>query len=144
MRLAVLTHFVPDSYPPPQSPLFVKVFIFHTPELIPTDHLPDCAIAIDVLRATSTMATALAAGAEAVQVFSSMDELMQVSEHWLPDKRLRAGERGGAKVQGCELGNSPLDCIPEQVSGKRLFMSTTNGTRCLTQIQAAKTVLAAA
>lgn len=90
------------------------------------------------------MATALAAGAEAVQVFSSMDELMQVSEQWTPDQRLRAGERGGAKVAGCDLGNSPLDCTPERVGGKRLFMSTTNGTRCLTQIQTAKTVLAAA
>lgn len=122
----------------------VKVFIFHTPELIPTGAQPDCAIAIDVLRATSTISTALAAGAEAVQAFSSMDELMRVSEQWPPDKRLRAGERGGATVEGCDLGNSPLACTPERVGGKRLFMSTTNGTRCLEKIQQAKTVLAAA
>jgi 2-phosphosulfolactate phosphatase len=122
----------------------VKVFIFHTPELIPMDHQPDCAIAIDVLRATSTISTALAAGAEAVQAFSSMDELMRVSEQWPSGQRLRSGERGGATVAGCELGNSPLACTPELVSGKRLFMSTTNGTRCLEKIQQAKTVLAAA
>lgn len=90
------------------------------------------------------MATALVAGAEAVQVFSSIDELMQVSERWSPDKRLRAGERGGGKVAGCDLGNSPLDCTPELVAGKRLFISTTNGTRCLERIQKAETVLAAA
>jgi len=122
----------------------VKLFVFHTPELTPTESLPDCAIAIDVLRATTTMATALAAGAEAVQVFSSIDELMQVSEHWSPQKRLRAGERGGATVEGCDLGNSPLDCTPELVEGRRLFISTTNGTRCLERIQDAKTVLTAA
>jgi 2-phosphosulfolactate phosphatase len=122
----------------------VKVSVFHTPELTPTDHNPDCAIAIDVLRATTTMATALAAGAEAVQAFSSMDELMQVSEQWAPDKRLRAGERGGSKVSGCDLGNSPLDCTPNVVQGRRLFISTTNGTRCLERIQDAETVLAAA
>lgn len=122
----------------------MKLFVFHTPELIPTDIVPNCAIAIDVLRATSTIATALAAGAEAVQVFSSMDELMQVSEQWVPDKRLRAGERGGAKVAGCDLGNSPLDCTADLVAGKRLFISTTNGTRCLEQIQNAETVIAAA
>jgi len=40
----------------------VKLFIYHTPELTPTDHLPDCAIAIDVLRATTTISTALNAG----------------------------------------------------------------------------------
>jgi 2-phosphosulfolactate phosphatase len=122
----------------------VKVYIYHTPELIPTTQPPDCAIAIDVLRATSTIATALAAGAEAVQAFSSMDDLMQVSQQWSPDKRLRAGERGGKTVEGCDLGNSPLDCTPERVGGKRLFISTTNGTRCLSQIEQARTVLAAA
>jgi len=136
---------VPLLIPIPHShSLLVKIFIFHTPELVPPDHQPDCAIAIDVLRATSTISTALAAGAEAVQAFSSMDELMRVSEQWSPEKRLRAGERGGATVEGCELGNSPLACTPELVSGKRLFMSTTNGTRCLEKIQNAKTVLAAA
>lgn len=122
----------------------MKLSIFHTPELVPADTVPACAIAVDVLRATTTMATALAAGAEAVQVFSSMDELMQTSEHWSSEKRLRAGERGGAKVSGCDLGNSPLDCTPEVVEGRRLFISTTNGTRCLTRIQAAATVLTAA
>lgn len=122
----------------------VKLFTFHTPELTPSESLPDCAIAVDVLRATTTMATALAAGAEAVQVFSSIDQLMQVSEQWPFEKRLRAGERGGAKVPGCDLGNSPLDCTPEVVGGRRLFISTTNGTRCLERVQGAKTVLTAA
>lgn len=106
--------------------------------------MPDCAIAVDVLRATTTMATVLAAGGEAVQVFSDLDQLMQVSEKWPAEKRLRAGERGGAKVAGFDLGNSPLDCTPEQVQGRRLFISTTNGTRALQRVQAAPTVLAAA
>jgi 2-phosphosulfolactate phosphatase len=90
------------------------------------------------------MATVLAAGGEAVQVFSDLDQLMQVSEKWPAEKRLRAGERGGAKVAGFDLGNSPLDCTPEQVQGRRLFISTTNGTRALQRVQAATTVLAAA
>lgn len=106
--------------------------------------MPDCAIAIDVLRATTTIATALNAGAEAIQVFSDMEKLMQVSEKWPADKRLRAGERGGAMVQGCDLGNSPLDCTPERVQGRRLFISTTNGTRALQRVQDSSTVLAAA
>jgi 2-phosphosulfolactate phosphatase len=69
---------------------------------------------------------------------------MTVSEQWPSDKRLRAGERGGAKVAGFELGNSPLDCTAELVAGKRLFISTTNGTRALQRIQNAPIVLAAA
>jgi 2-phosphosulfolactate phosphatase len=122
----------------------VKLFIYHTPELTPTDKVPDCAIAIDVLRATTTIATALNAGAEAVQVFSDMEKLMQTSQEWPADKRLRAGERGGAMVAGCDLGNSPLDCTPERVQGRRLFISTTNGTRALQCVQNAPVVLAAA
>jgi 2-phosphosulfolactate phosphatase len=112
--------------------------------LTPTDKTPDCAIAVDVLRATSTIATVLASGGEAVQAFSDLDQLIAVSEKWPQEKRLRAGERGGAKVPGFELGNSPLDCTPEVVKGRRLFISTTNGTRALQRIQDSPNVLAAA
>jgi 2-phosphosulfolactate phosphatase len=122
----------------------VKVFVYHTPELTPSSHLPDCAVAIDVLRATTTIATALNAGAEAVQAFSEIDTLMRVSETWLPQKRLRAGERGGAPVEGCDMGNSPLDCTPELVAGKRLFISTTNGTRSLQRVEQSPCVITGA
>lgn len=122
----------------------MKLFVYHTPELTPAKNIADCAIAIDVLRATTTIVTALGVGAEAVQVFSDLDELMQVSESWAPEKRLRAGERGGSKVAGFDFGNSPLDCTPESLAGRRLFISTTNGTRALQQVQESPTVLAAA
>ena len=122
----------------------MKIFVYHTPELTPIDTVPECAIAVDVLRATSTMATVLAAGGEAVQVFSDLNQLMTVSEAWSPEKRLRAGERGGAKVAGFDLGNSPLDCTADLVAGRRLFISTTNGTRALQRIEKAPIVLAAA
>ncbi|MBF2025355.1 MAG: 2-phosphosulfolactate phosphatase family protein [Oscillatoriales cyanobacterium C42_A2020_001] len=122
----------------------MKLSIFHTPELTPTSKIADCAIAVDVLRATSTMVTALAAGAEAVQVFSDLEQLVKVSEHWSPDKRIRAGERGGSQVEGFDFGNSPLACTPERMKGRRLFISTTNGTRALQCVQAAPMVLAAA
>jgi 2-phosphosulfolactate phosphatase len=65
----------------------VKLFIYHTPELTPTDTLPDCAVVIDVLRATSTIATALKVGAEAVQTFSSLEELMKAGKQWPKEKR---------------------------------------------------------
>jgi 2-phosphosulfolactate phosphatase len=122
----------------------MKLFVYHTPELTPDNALPNCAIAVDVLRATSTIVTALAAGAEAVQVFSDLDKLLQISEAWAPEKRIRAGERGGGKVEGFDFGNSPLDCTPDRVAGCRLFISTTNGTRALTRVQNAETVLAGA
>jgi len=122
----------------------VKLFLYHTPEEVPGDGSPACAVAIDVLRATSTMAAALEAGAEAIQVFSNIDDLLSTGASWPADKRLLAGERGGAKVDGCDLGNSPLDHSAERSQGKRLFMSTTNGTRCLKQIEHAPMVITAA
>lgn len=123
----------------------MKLFVYHTPESVPQGGaLPDCAIAVDVLRATSTIATALNAGAEGVQAFSDLKTLMDVSESWNPTHRIRIGERGGKMVEGFDLGNSPLQCTPERVKDARIFISTTNGTRSLACIQAAKTVLTAA
>ena len=122
----------------------MQLFVYHTPELTPQDSLPECAVVIDVLRATTTIATALHGGAEAVQAFSDFDKLMEVSDSWLPEKRLRAGERGGKQLEGSDLGNSPLDCTPEMVAGKRLFLTTTNGTRALQRVENAPVVITAA
>jgi 2-phosphosulfolactate phosphatase len=122
----------------------MKIFVYHTPELTPDAQLPDCAVVIDVLRATTTIATALNAGCETVQAFSDITKLMSESAKLPPEKRLRMGERGGKMVEGCDLGNSPLDCTPQQVKGKKLFMSTTNGTRALERVANASVVITAA
>ena len=122
----------------------MKLFVYHTPELTPTDLLPSCAVVIDVLRATTTIATALDAGAEAVQAFSNIEELIRQSDSWSEAKRLRAGERGGEKVDGFDLGNSPLACTPEVVKDKRLFLTTTNGTRALQRVEKSPQVITAA
>ncbi|MDJ0588546.1 MAG: 2-phosphosulfolactate phosphatase family protein [Pleurocapsa sp. MO_226.B13] len=122
----------------------MKLFVYHTPESTPTDLLPDCAVVIDVLRATTTIATALEAGAEAVQAFSNIEELMRQSDLWSSEKRIRAGERGGEKVEGFDLGNSPLACTSEVVKNKRLFLTTTNGTRALQKVEKSPQVITAA
>ena len=122
----------------------MKLFVYHTPESTPTDSLPDCAVVIDVLRATTTIATALDAGAEAVQACSNIEDLMRQSDLWLKEKRIRAGERGGQKVEGFDLGNSPLDCTPQIVKDKRLFLTTTNGTRALQRVANCPQVITAA
>ena len=90
------------------------------------------------------MAAALNAGAAAIHVFSDLDLLRQASEQYPTGQRLLAGERGGAPVDGFDLGNSPLDHTVERSHGRHLFMSTTNGTRCLQRIQSAPMVITAA
>ena len=133
----------------------MEIFVYHTPDQVPdiskkarkgglTLDLPACAIVIDVLRATTTMATALESGAEAIQVFDDLDELFRISKRWPTERRLLAGERGGEKLEDFDLGNSPSECIPARVGGKRLFMSTTNGTRALERVQRVPILLTAA
>ena len=122
----------------------MKLFVYHTPEEVPPGDMPECAIAIDVLRATSTMAAAFNVGAAAIHVFSDLDLLRKASESYTTDKRLLAGERGGARVEGFDLGNSPLDHTVDRSHGRHLFMSTTNGTRCLKRIEDSPMVITAA
>ena len=72
----------------------VKLFVFHTPELTPTDAVPDCAIAIDVLRATTTIASVLANGAATVRAFKDIDQLLECSNQLPETQRVRAGGTG--------------------------------------------------
>ena len=119
----------------------MQISYFHTSEAVPAvrpaaEGGPDAAVVIDVLRATTTIAWSLQNGAEAIQAFADLAELEAAAAAWPAEKRLRAGERGGKRVDGYDLGNSPLAVTPELVGGKRIFMSTTNGTRSLEAVKA--------
>lgn len=122
----------------------MKISVYYTPESTPERAVPDCAIVIDVLRATTTIATALHNGAKSIKAFSDLDLLFNESESLKPSARLRLGERGGKKVDFCDLGNSPLDCSADVVADKQLFISTTNGTRALQRVQSAPTLITGA
>ena len=118
----------------------MQISYFHTseavpPVLAPGDGGPDAAVVIDVLRATTTIAWSLKNGAEAIEAFADLGALDAAAAAWPEDRRLRAGERGGKRVDGYDLGNSPLAVTPELVGGKRIFMSTTNGTRSLAAVK---------
>jgi 2-phosphosulfolactate phosphatase len=117
----------------------MQINYFHTseavpPVLAPAEGGPDAAVVIDVLRATTTIAWSLHNGAEAIQAFANLEQLETAAAAWPPERCLRAGERGGQRVSGYDLGNSPLAVTPELVGGKRIFMSTTNGTRSLAAV----------
>ena len=117
----------------------MQVSYFHVasdvPETVGTADGPDAAVVIDVLRATTTIAWALHNGAEAVQAFADLDQLRAEADAWPAERRLLLGERGGSKISGFDLGNSPVAVTPEVVQGKRLFTSTTNGTRALQRVR---------
>ena len=126
----------------------VQISYFHTSEAVPpvlpvAEGGPDAAVVIDVLRATTTIAWSLQNGAEAIQAFADLGELEAAAAAWPADRCLRAGERGGKRVDGYDLGNSPLAVTPELVTGKRIFISTTNGTRSLQAVRPVPLLLTA-
>ena len=121
--------------------MIINLTYYHVANDVPEIN-PDVAVVIDVLRATTTISWALKNGADSIQVFADLDLLKTSAMQWPADKRLLLGERGGKKIDGFDLGNSPLSVTKETVLGKRLFMSTTNGTRSLEKVQNAKHLFA--
>ena len=112
----------------------INLTYYHVAQDVPENN-SDIAVVIDVLRATTTISWALKNGADSIQVFADLDLLKNTAMHWDQNKRLMLAERGGKKIKGFDLGNSPLSVTKEKVFGKRLFMSTTNGTKSLQKVQ---------
>jgi 2-phosphosulfolactate phosphatase len=100
-----------------------------------------CAV-IDVIRATSTIVTALARGANGVQPVADVGDAFALKA--LNVEALLAGERHGQPLPGFDLGNSPDDFTAERVSGRRVILTTTNGTQALAACSGARAVVAAA
>lgn len=85
-------------------------------------------VAIDVLRASSTMVTALANGARGIVPVAVPSEAVELRTKLGAENVLLGGERGGIKIENFDLGNSPLEYTREIVSGKVIAMCSTNGT----------------
>ena len=100
------------------------------------------ALVIDVLRASSSIITALAHGCAGVVPVSEPDEARRRAAA-VPGA-LVAGERHGDPLQGFHLGNSPLEFTRERVGGRTVFLTTTNGTGALLAVRAAEAIGVAA
>lgn len=122
----------------------MRVEVFFTPGEQYAGVLADHAVVvIDVLRATSTMVEALANGARAVFPVTTADEAVRIAQNIGRDQALLCGERRSVRIEGFDLGNSPLEFTAERVSGRPLVMTTTNGTAAMATVAAAKSVLIA-
>ena len=99
---------------------------------------------IDVLRASTTIVTALANGARAVVPFADADELMTRARQFQRGDVRLAGERKMHAIEGFDLGNSPAQFTPAAVNGMTVLMTTTNGTRALVAAQGAADIVVAA
>lgn len=103
-------------------------------------------VVFDVLRATSSMITALANGAASVVPVEDISEALAVRQR--EPGVLLAGERDGVKITAdltggtpFDLGNSPREFTAAAVRGRRIVMTTTNGTRALRACAGARLVL---
>jgi len=94
-------------------------------------------VMIDVLRASTTITHALAAGATAVIPCREVDEARQIAANLPAGTVLLGGERGGLPISGFHLGNSPTEYTHAAVEGKTVVFTTTNGTLALMQCQSA-------
>lgn len=106
-----------------------------------------CAV-FDILRATSTMITALANGAQAILPVEDIPQALALRRQ--SPEVLLAGERNGVRITASlaggvkfDLGNSPREFTPDKIRGKTIVMTTTNGTRALRACAGAQTVLIA-
>src|SRR5438445_400071 len=90
------------------------------PELAPPGRLAGgLAVVIDVLRATTTIIHALAAGCVAVRPCLEIEEARTLAAE-LKGRVLLGGERGGAPIPGFDLGNSPAECAAKVCRGATL------------------------
>jgi 2-phosphosulfolactate phosphatase len=111
------------------------------PNLTEADDLAGATVVvIDVLRATTTIIHALAAGAADVIPCLEVDEARQIAQR-LGNDAVLGGERGGVRIDGFHLGNSPEEYTPQKIGGKTVVFTTTNGTRAMRLCSQARRVL---
>jgi 2-phosphosulfolactate phosphatase len=100
-------------------------------------------IVIDVLRSSTTIATALQNGAREIIPVGSVESAVKVSGNLFGDVVLRGGERNGKIITGFNLGNSPREYTEEAVKGKSIIYCTTNGTVAMAKARYAQKMVVA-
>lgn len=88
-------------------------------------------VVIDVLRATTVIATALENGAKEIIPVGTIEFAMKISGDAFGGHRLLGGERNTKKIEGFNVGNSPLEYSKEYVDGKSIILYTTNGSKSI-------------
>jgi len=117
--------------------------LFGIQQLTPHDVQGRVVAMIDVLRASTTIAVGLANGARTIIPMESSDDAVTRSKQFERASVLLAGERRMLRMDGFDLGNSPVEHTREAVEGKTVLLTTTNGTKALLAVQGARDVVVA-
>jgi len=115
-------------------------------QLLPLPLNPDflsrrAVVVIDVLRATSVIVHAMSEGAIEIVPVATVEDAFQKVRAYPPGTTLLGGERESRKIEGFDLGNSPREYVAERVKGKRLILTTTNGTKAFHFVSAGSEVM---
>lgn len=115
-----------------------KVEVCFSPELIHLFNLEGkIVVVVDIFRATSTMVAALANGVEEILPFADLEACRLMKEEGF----LIGGERNGLTAPGFEMGNSPIAYLNGEYKGRKLAMTTTNGTQAIEKSKGAAEIL---
>jgi 2-phosphosulfolactate phosphatase len=118
------------------------VNVYAQPGLVDPEELAGgTVVVIDVLRSTTTIIYAMAAGAKQIIPCTEVDQARALAAQFSPGEVLLCGERKGLKIEGFDLGNSPQECTAENVGGKTLVLTTTNGTQAMAHARRAARIL---
>ena len=119
-----------------------KLETLFTPEEIKNTELAGkLVVIIDVLRASSTIVTALANGCRGFIPILSPDKAKKKAQEFENERVLLGGEREGIKIEGFDLGNSPREYKKEVAKGKTIIFSTTNGVKTLEMVKGAHRII---
>jgi 2-phosphosulfolactate phosphatase len=94
-------------------------------------------VVVDILRASSCMVTAFAHGVDSITPFSNLEACKAMKSKGF----VTSGERDGKKVAGFDKGNSPFEYTGEDVRGKKIAFTTTNGTLAIEKALGAKKIV---
>lgn len=118
--------------------------VVFTPEEIKNRRLSDkLIVVIDVLRASSTIVTALACGCRGLVPILSPEQAKEKAQQFKKEEVLLGGEREGRKIKGFDLGNSPREYQKEIVEDRIIIFSTTNGVKTLEIVRGALRIIIA-
>lgn len=105
---------------------------------MPAEVLGRIVVVIDVLRAATTVATALSNGARGVHPFETVEETARRGSEMDRESVRLAGERRMVRIPGFDFGNSPLEFTRDAIGGRTLLFTTTNGTPALVATHGAR------
>jgi len=117
--------------------------LFYSPSEVTEDKLKSykCVVVTDVLRAATSIITALSNGARDILPAASISAATMLASQLARDDVLLCGEREGRMIEGFHLGNSPADYTRDRVRGRTLIFGSTNGAPTIVKASAAGKVL---